>query len=153
MSYLRDRIRYRLGIQVPILPPPSRARRPPNKVLPQKIPQPTAGVMKTPVKTYGTGQEPISIFGAIPISQQRVRESQKEARAEEAAHEKELTAPIKSYKTRTEFGLGLLDPNFVRQNEIWWQAEKALFPNYIAQVDAILPNAQGIAAPIKTFRG
>jgi hypothetical protein len=108
------------------------------------------------VKTFGTGLEKMDVYGALPLSRERIQIGTQEAKRDAEVHEKEITAPIKSYSqgARTEFGatmggIGISDQEFQRRTVQWEREQRSLFADRNS-INTILPNANGTSA-IQTF--
>jgi len=103
------------------------------------------------IKTFGTGQENMGIYGAVPISQQRVAEAQIEAKNEAATHEREINAPILTFNkgAGSSFssqmnGIGLTDPAIIRGVQEWKRRQSELFAPFKVDVTSG-------TLPVKTF--
>ena len=122
---------------------------------PTLLPKPSQGTMKKAEapspKTYGTGLESMAIYGAIPLSRERIAQVVQEAKMEALEHEVEVTAPILPFQSkRTEFGsqsggLGITDPSIVRGVQRWEAEQRALLSTLKA------PPITS-TSPIKTFQ-
>jgi len=148
-----DRIRWRLGIIPDPLPHPKPAPT-------TSLPKPAAGMKaekplgtQSPIITHGLEHNP-SVYGAIPLSQERIQIVQQEAKREAEAHEKEIQAPILSFQGRGAAigtslgGIGLTDQELLRRNTQWKMEQKALLAD-VSKINEILPSARG-TVPIKT---
>ena len=119
------------------------------------LPKMPAGLgMKTspaPVLTYGTGLEPASIYGAVPISEKRIREVQAEAAAESRRHEVEISTPIKTFSGEgssfgsTHGGLGLTSPGISQSVRDWERRTQQQF-------EVLKPPPITSTSGIKTFK-
>ena len=139
MRPILDRIRSRLGLPNPaihshsrrathrtIYPAPRRSAR--EKAILAQMQRQLKEKMKEapapPPKTFGTGLESPNIYGALPLSKERVAEIQREIVEEEEARAKE--APIKTFKAGKQqfMGIGLTDPH-IKDLVAEWEKEQA----------------------------
>jgi len=109
---------------------------------------------QSPIKTFGTGLEKSSIYGALPFRREEIQRVAQEARNEAMEHEKEISVPILSYQGRgNEFssqssGLGITDPSIVRGVQRWETEQRSsLLANTGRSIDEILPLARGQPLP------
>ncbi len=150
LELLRDWIRRQLGL-VPLSGYPEPRPKPTKTTL--LVPK-TPATMKTlkmsPIKTYGTGLESMSIYGAVPLSSERIQQIQAEAKKEALAHEKEMTALIqlhsKSAGSPPMNGYWGTDESTKRAVADWEARQKALFASIAAPAGSTMSHA-----PIKTF--
>jgi len=153
-----DRIRSRLGLpnppihshrrpHRPIYPSPRRSAR--EKAILAQMQRQLKEKMKEapapPPKTFGTGLESPNIYGALPLSKERVAEIQEEIAAEEAARAKEV--PIKTFNTGKQqfMGIGLTDPKIKNATAQWESEQRALLQSSYASPIA---NASPKSSPI-----
>jgi hypothetical protein len=122
--------------------------KPQTRPVPSVKPLPTATTKSpapSPIRTFGTGQEKMDVYGAIPLSPEDVQRVQAEAKKAALEHEAELRAPIKSYQTaQPEFGcagsMGVTDPAVARAVADWDAKQEALFrPFRIGEITSTSP--------------
>jgi len=118
------------------------------------LPKPQPRTMKTSdllgIKTVGV-ETGIERYGGIPRTKEEVQIGIQQARNEREEHEKEISAPIKSYNqgVGSSFGsqmggIGLTDPAIARGVAQWDAEQRALFaPFKVGEIRSTSPILMG----------
>jgi hypothetical protein len=107
---------------------------------------------QSPIKTHGLERSP-SVYGALGFSREEIQRSVQEGRNEREEYEKQVAAPVQTYRTAGSAfsaqmgGLALLDSEFNRRTAQYENEQRALLASTGRSIDEILPLARGQPLP------